>query len=348
MRKRIWITGIVVLAICLLLLLVKAPRNQKPVLPEEGEIVTNQQSPASPATRPRAAEPAKKASAPASAPDVAAEMARSRTPEGTNEMQERALARWQAPISFYGKVVDESSNAVAGADITFGWSEFPTEAGARRATTKSDAIGFFSLQDKRGPALDIWVNKEGYYASHGGQKGFSYMNGDFSPDPQNPVVFSLRKKGTPAEGLLGVKRNDRIPRDGTPVSFNLATGATSTGETGNLVVRCWTEDQGKRSGEKYDWRCVLAVPGGGVVRTNEEFAFLAPESGYEPSFEINMPADRPDWNSQVDLKFYYRLTDGRYGRMTFSMIAGGQHFCMIDSVLNPTGSRNLEPAASSQ
>jgi hypothetical protein len=88
---------------------------------------------------------------------------------------------------------------------------------------------------------------------------------------------------------------------------------------------------------------VLAVPGGGLVRTNEEFAFLAPESGYEPSFEINMLADRPDWNSQVDLKFYYLLRDGRYGRMTFSMIAGGQHFCMIDSVLNPSGSRNLEP-----
>jgi hypothetical protein len=39
-----------------------------------------------------------------------------------------------------------------------------------------------------------------------------------------------------------------------------------------------------------------------------------------------------------------QVADGRYGRMTFSMIAGGQHFCMIDSVLNPSGSRNLEPS----
>jgi hypothetical protein len=30
--------------------------------------------------------------------------------------------------------------------------------------------------------------------------------------------------------------------------------------------------------------------------------------------------------------------------MIFSMIAGGHHFCMINSVLNPSGSRNLEPA----
>ena len=119
-------------------------------------------------------------------------------------------------------------------------------------------------------------------------------------------------------------------------------GANSNGENGHLVVQCWTNDQGKRSGEKYDWRCILAIPGGGIVATDEEFPFSAPEIGYKPMLEISMPADRTNWNSQVDLKFYYRLADRRYGRMTFSMIAGGQHFCMVDSFLNPSGSRNLE------
>jgi hypothetical protein len=80
------------------------------------------------------------------------------------------------------------------------------------------------------------------------------------------------------------------------------------------------------------------------VLSDEEFAFLAPENGYALTNEIAMPADRTNWTSDVDLKFYYRLADGRYGKMKFSMIAGGHHFCMIDSVLNPTGSRNLEPA----
>ena len=108
-------------------------------------------------------------------------------------------------------------------------------------------------------------------------------------------------------------------------------------------MRCWTQDAGKRSGEKYDWRCVVSIPGGGAVTNNAEFAFEAPEQGYTPSLEIAMPAARADWQDDVDVKFYYRLADGRYGKMTFSMIAGGQHFCMIDSVLNPFGSRNLEP-----
>jgi hypothetical protein len=114
------------------------------------------------------------------------------------------------------------------------------------------------------------------------------------------------------------------------------------GENGNLVVQCWTHDEGKARGQRYDWHCRVTIPGGGIVTTDEEFAFLAPESGYKTAAEINMPADRPDWKSDVDLKFFYRLADGRYGRMTLSMIAGGQHFCMVDSFLNPSGSRNLE------
>ena len=84
------------------------------------------------------------------------------------------------------------------------------------------------------------------------------------------------------------------------------------------------------------------IPAGGMVATDQEFAFLAPQEGYTASAEIAMPADRLDWKDDVDLKFFYRLADGRYGRMTFSMVAFGQHFCMIDSFLNPSGSRNLE------
>jgi hypothetical protein len=142
--------------------------------------------------------------------------------------------------------------------------------------------------------------------------------------------------------LVALKRNYRIPRDGTPFAIDLASGHATKEANGNLVVQCWTQDQGKPRGQKYDWRCRITIPGGGIITTDEEFAFLAPEMGYKPSLEIIMPADRPDWKSDTGLKFYYQLSDGRYGRMTFSMIAGGDHFCLIESFLNPSGSRNLE------
>ena len=281
MRKTVWIIAVLPLAICLLLQLIKPPGDQRRVLQEQSEGAGNQQPAPSQPTRSQTGE-----SAPAKVPKRPQGVGTSvvsKPPPGPpqtelSRLQERVLGDWQRVMDFYGKVVDQNGNAVPGANITFGWSEFPNEVGARRAKTKSDAQGLFSLHGKRGPALDIWVGKEGDFAAHNGQRGFSYSQGDFSPDPETPIVFTLRKGGTPAAGLLAMKRNYRIARDGTPIAIDLATGATSTGGSGNFVLRCWTQDQGKRPSEKYDWRCTLAVPGGGLLLTDEELVFWPPRA----------------------------------------------------------------------
>lgn len=255
----------------------------------------------------------------------------------------RLLALLNVPIDFYGKVVDENSNAVVGATVKFHWASLNQSDTNSTWATQSDADGLFSLHGKQGASLTVWISKEGYYASQGGQRGVVYAmaNNVYSPDPQNPVLFNLRKRSAGAS-LITLKRNYLVPRDGTPLRLDLMTGDTRTAGGADLIAQCWTEDEGKPSGARYNWRCRI-VASGGLMITDEEFPFTAPENGYAPFFEIQMPADRPDWKNDVDLKFFYRLADGRYGRMTFSMIAGGQHFCMVDSFLNPAGSRNLEP-----
>jgi hypothetical protein len=266
------------------------------------------------------------------------------TSEASNDLMQSLVTEWQAPIDFYGKVVDENTNPIQGVSAQFQWDESPTQDVARIVMTKSDAEGLFSLQGQRGRSLEVSVSKEGYYSSRRDKTGYLYaLAADkFSASMLNPVIFHLRKKSV-GENLIGVKQNYRVPRDGTPFGIDLTTGKAITGGSGNFVVQCWTDDQGKRSGQRYDWHCLVTIPSGGLVLSDEEFAFLAPENGYALTNEIVMPADRPDWRNDVDLKFFYRLANGRYGRMTFSMIAGGDHFCMIDSVLNPSGSRNLEP-----
>ena len=351
MRKQIWITGVAILALCLLfpLILHKKAEQPKTVAPEQIEPASSKGNQASSSNQPSQSQAARSTerqqasnvlrtlALPPSATPLASAIAQ------TNPVAAHALELWQTPIEFYGKVVDENSNAIAGAQVSFHWVEVPDETGNRSTNTETDAEGLFSLHDARGPSLSVSVSKNGYYPQRGGAKYGPSESPQFSADPQNPVIFFLRKKGTPAESLVTLNHSYRIPRDGTPVSIDLVSGANTTGENGNLVVRCWTKDQGKKSGEKYDWRSVVSVPGGGIVLTDEEFPFSAPESGYKPSIEINMPEDKAHWQSEGNLKFYYRLADGRFGRMTFSMIAGGQHFCLIDSVLNPSGSRNLEP-----
>lgn len=264
--------------------------------------------------------------------------------QASNDLQQRILAAWQHQIDFYGKVVDQNSNPVTGAQITFHWMETPDNAGSRSSNTLSDSQGLFSLHGAKGPSLSMTLSKDGYYSSHHGRMGFNYALGPdpISPDPQNPIVFILQKKGS-GEQLNSLTRNYLVSPAGIPLSVDLVSGATNASLGGDFIVRCWTQNQGKRSNEKYDWHCVISIPGGGLVSTTEEFPFLAPEGGYQPSIDINMPADTKGWQSQADLKFYFHLANGHYGRMTFSMVAGGQHFCMIDSVLNPRGSRDLEP-----
>ena len=99
-------------------------------------------------------------------------------------------ADWQKPIEFYGRVLDENSNGVAGANIWFHWADMSEDVNANTSTTQSDVEGLFSLHGKLGRSLHVWVSKEGYYASHGGVESFLYSSGlYYSPDPDESGCF---------------------------------------------------------------------------------------------------------------------------------------------------------------
>lgn len=340
MKKRIWITGIVFLVLsCCLLLWHRKREPQTETRPQDA------------AAEGRTVGSEKKTVPTNQMEDFVRNSLTNqlfqKTPSlgHSNAAYEKIIANWQAPIEFYGKVVDENSNAVAGARVSFYWFEEPTENGNRSATTQSDAAGLFLLQGARGPTLAVSVSKDGYYSSqereHPVFRYGSFAGDDFSPDPRNPVVFHLKKKSA-SEPLVKWKHNYRIPLDGTAFEINLSTGEPAKAGMGDITIQCPTENP-KEAGQKYNWHCRVAMLNGGVVRTDEEFPFLAPETGYTPAIEIDMPADAKEWADEARFKFYYHLADGRYGRISFSMIAHGQHFCIIDAIQNPSGSRNLEP-----
>jgi hypothetical protein len=81
-----------------------------------------------------------------------------------------------------------------------------------------------------------------------------------------------------------------------------------------------------------------------VQTNNDQFPFLAPTDGYLPEDKISMPVV-PDvnWKQDVQRSYYFHTAAGNFGSMNFRMIAHGDHFCLIDSFLNPSGSQNLEP-----
>jgi hypothetical protein len=347
MRKRLLIVCDIVLVLCVWLLLRRAPEQPpKTESPEVQAPLTNQplaSQPAQPANVAVAAQ--NTATKPPS--DFAADAVHRGSPEGIKEMQQRALADWQRPIEFYGKVVDENTNPVAGASVTFGWSESPTEEAARKATTTSDANGLFSLHGEHGPALDVWVGKGGYYSSHGGQWGFSYMGAiaGFKPDSSNPVIFQLRKKGQGAELVTSENgmRPDlavRVPINGDPVSVDLLD--KKTGATGDLAVSQIKPDYGHWQ-QATNWSFHMSIPSGGFVGQDDEFPFEAPASGYQSTIDLNFVQGDPDWTTHFVTNYY--IVFGQPQKYGWLRVEGdiAQETVFLKYAINPTGSQNLEP-----
>lgn len=345
MRNRVWITCAIILAVCLFLIILNRKQHQNIISPTQDTTVTSQPSKEEmpkPGNTQQNPNTSRVVSLPPSTTPIVKALA------VTNPIAAARLALWQAPIEFYGKVVDENSNAVAGANVVFNWTETPSEDGNRTSATSSDAQGLFSLHGARGPSLVVSVGKDGYYSSHNGQKGFKYAFGDITaPDPQNPVVFQLKRKGTPQPLItthfpIGIGQIAQLHHDGTPIEIDLLTGNQVPIGNGQLKLELW-RDISDINAQHFNWKIQLSVPNGGLVETDEEFDFQAPQSGYQPSIVIDMPATNQNWQGEVNSKYYIQLANGDYGRIDFYLLAYNGAFT-VHSAVNPTGSQNLEPA----
>ncbi len=271
----------------------------------------------------------------------------------SNEVAPQILDAMQAPIEFFGKVVDESSNVVVAANVTFRWVDLLTRGFEASSTSQSDSEGFFSLRGQQGASLTVSVAKDGYYQTHNSQQTFKYNkidgSGRFSPDPLNPVIFQLRKKGKgePVQERdfpPGMGQMVQLRPDGTPTEIDLLKSQSVTPGNGQLKLEFWRETTSKNA-RIFDWKLQLAVPGGGLRETDDEFAFAPPEGGYQSSIVIDMPKKTPNWRSDLRSKYYVHLSDGTYGRIELDVLAHNGVF-RIKSVINPSGSRNLEPMES--
>jgi hypothetical protein len=260
---------------------------------------------------------------------------------------QQLLTEWQAPINFYGKVVDESNNPVSGAGVQFGWSETPRDYAGHTSTTTSDTAGLFELHGVHGPSLEVSVGKQGYDTSHRDTTAFTYaISGHFSPDPFNPVVFHLRKKREGTDLITvdypGFAHIAQLRHDGTPIDLDLFSGQKVSAGNGTLHLTLERELVAKNV-RKYNWRLGISVPNGGIMETYEEFPFEAPQNGYQPDIVVDMPSTSANWHEEMRAKYYILLPNGNYGRIDFYLLAYNGVFT-VQSAINPNGSQNLEPA----
>jgi hypothetical protein len=191
--------------------------------------------------------------------------------------------------------------------------------------------------------MTVSIGKDGYY---GTSASFEYaVPPTFKPDPNNPVVFHLRKKGVGANLILsqnGMSTFLRIlpPTNGTPVFLDFFN--QKVGENGQLKIEGWKELKDHKTAQN-NWGFRLTVPDGGLIENTDEFPFEAPAEGYQSVWEWHFTDGAPDWQGGINKKFYIEFGNPpRYGRITVQTGAF-RPAVDLEYAINPTGSWNLEP-----
>lgn len=268
------------------------------------------------------------------------------------ETPEQARARIESvnvPIDFYGQVIDEDSNALAGVSIEMSirhWTmpdlSVPV-AGSTEIyiTTNSDANGRFEIHGKLGDGVYIESIKKSGYDLEPGQSNFGTTSGSYD----NPVIFKMWSTNIHERLIAGDKAFDIVP-DGRPYFINLTTGTISESESGDL--RVWIQYTNRIvRGQLYDWSTEIDVIGGGLLGEPLGSAmYEAPTAGYLSSFESRQQIKGGQRGQTGQHQFYLQLESGQeYGQMTIDLLAPFNDetpgLVSLSYAINPSGSRIL-------
>ena len=257
---------------------------------------------------------------------------------------------WKIPIRFYGKVVDQHDLPVAEAAVRYGWNDVE---GSHEQHTRSDANGQIVIDGLHGKILSVDVSKDGYHSSTSGPHSFEYaafFEADYHrPDSENPVTFRLVKK-LAQEPLIARHVSERVPYDQVSY-YDLERGRLSSELPGGLALKFSFERGESPQGQPFNWEARVEAVNGGLQETKEEFAHLAPETGYVAAREISHTINEQPFRGSAQMRLYVRTAD-KYARVDINVVHPNSRSLgprlSINSFLNPAGSRNLEPGVAAQ
>jgi hypothetical protein len=255
------------------------------------------------------------------------------------------------PITFYGKVLDQESNAVPGAQVIIAVSIVNRDTWGgelKKATLETDQNGDFTVTGFVANSMDISsIKKNGFELSKKAVRSYRYALSDhFHPERDHPVVFRMwKKKGN--EPLVGSTWRGKVACDGPTHRFDLVSGHPST--NGNLEITCSRVPVNLPPSniKPFTYELQIAIIGGGVQATDDEFTYLAPENGYSPNLRFGQKADALKWDRKTPIpkEYYIKTADGHYGRISVNWdlaFAQSPTYLEWECSINPSGSRNLE------
>lgn len=256
-----------------------------------------------------------------------------------NEQMMQELRLWHTPLRFYGKVVDESNQAIAGVQISYSGNavdESLTKEIRNNGSVVTDQKGAFKIEGLYGIGLLFELSHPDYYPYPDNSTGFDVRSpprdGVTGTSEAEPQIFRMHSKGQPVS-LIYRTGGFHAANNGTIANYPLR-GRTRAEVLGQLQIQGWTGLRTETN--NYDWRVRLALPNGGIVESTNYFDFVAPETGYAGALNFEVGG-----NESLSKTFFLSLPAG-YIRFKLLIIMRKDMFVTADYYFNPDGSRNLE------
>lgn len=257
------------------------------------------------------------------------------------------MAGLNSSFQFLGKMVDQNGDPIEGVKIT---SRISQPKGMWSSNTvlkvvRSGADGTFNVANKGSGISFESFEKEGYRKTKGQVVSFSYGSSPaMIPRHDGKVREYTMIKESEIQKLMESSRQLTLNWGGVPLFYDFKS--KKFGKSGELKI---TALRGQVKGEyrdaRYDWSVRVEVPGGGVVETVRESAFIAPEKGYQPFWSYEELSTNPKFGGAKNNTFLHlHFPDGTYGRLEISVDAAPENRISgrIRSAVNPSGSRVLE------
>jgi hypothetical protein len=262
------------------------------------------------------------------------------------------------PVEFYGRFIDQNSNPIVGVKINVTVRQQYAVSAIERSSiskeiplgTTSEQDGWFAIRGVKGDSLHIdSIQKDGYLLSPKIEKTYEYVSSiePFHSDPQHPVIIKMWKELPVKEQLITGSHVFGID-SGKAYTLDLIQGRKFAGESaGDLRVRI-TRPVSAKPGDKYPWSVSIEAINGGLIEAppDDEFMYLAPASGYEPKFEVELNPNDADWKKDINRWFFVCSRNTQvHGRIQVTVYAiYNVHSAVeVNYAINPNGSRNLEP-----
>jgi hypothetical protein len=224
-----------------------------------------------------------------------------------------------APIEFYGIVVDENGKQLEGVqvlwDVVKSGSFAPSLGLAARenGSISTSKDGHFTIKNQTGVTLIIKsLTKHGYHEVNRTVKSYGYGSNSnpHQPDRLKPETFVMRRDG-----------GNRSIRKYIPLTFDWdgKIKEISIPLSGrNEVMFLTPEIIGQKSNSRdYNWRIKIQIKNALVVSGKMGDARIAPIDGYFPEIKLENDIEG-QWGSEANALLYIKTADNQFGEVIFS------------------------------